>query len=430
MSRVRMRKVVVFSLLLIAGMVGAQCLPSLTGDAYAGVSHGLRLATMVALAFIMIHVGYEFELDKTDLRQYGWDYVVAMTAAAFPWMFVVLYLLFVLLPAGAWGSWQAWVEALLAGRFAAPTSAGVLFAMLAAAGLSATWLFAKARVLAIFDDLDTVLLMIPLQMLIVGLAWQLGVVVLLMGALLWMAWRSLHRCPLPVTWPWVLTYAAGMTALGELVSTAGHWLDATVPVHIEVLLPAFVVGCVLARPAGSDPHRNDTMEGSQMGPESPGEQRVATLVAAVFMALVGLSLPPLAGETAVTVAGTVSAAQPPLPWGVMAGHVLALTALANLGKMVPAFCYRREAPWRERLALAIGMWPRGEVGAGVLIVSLGYGLGGPMITAAMLSLALNLVLTGAFILLVKWLVAGQGIPTGADLVPDAHPLQHTPFKSV
>ena len=88
------------------------------------------------------------------------------------------------------------------------------------------------------------------------------------------------------------------SALGELVSVAGHWLDATVPVHIEVLLPAFVVGCVLARPPGSDPHRDDTVEGSQMGPESPGEQRVATLVAAVFMVLVGLSLPPLAGETA------------------------------------------------------------------------------------------------------------------------------------
>jgi Kef-type K+ transport system membrane component KefB len=425
-----MRKVAVFSLLLIAGMVGAQFLPGLAGAAYAGVSHGLRLATMVALAFIMIHVGYEFELDKTNLRQYSWDYVVAMTAAAFPWMFVVLYVLFVLLPAGAWGAWQAWVEALLAGRFAAPTSAGVLFAMLAAAGLSATWLFAKARVLAIFDDLDTVLLMIPLQMLIVGLAWQLGVVVLLMGALLWVAWRFLHRCPLPVTWPWVLTYAAVITALGELVSVAGHWLDATVPVHIEVLLPAFAVGCVLARPPGSDPHRDDAVEGSQMGPESPGEQRVATLVAAVFMVLVGLSLPPFARDMAVAVAGTVSAAQPPLPWGVMVGHVLALTVLANLGKMVPAFCYRREAPWCERLALAIGMWPRGEVGAGVLIVSLGYGLGGPMITAAMLSLALNLVLTGAFILLVKWLVAGPGIPTGAGLVPDAYPLQNKPFKSV
>jgi Kef-type K+ transport system membrane component KefB len=402
-----MRKVAVFSLLLIAGMVGAQFLSSLTGDAYAGVSHGLRLATMVALAFIMIHVGYEFELDKTNLRQYGWDYVVAMTAAAFPWVFVVLYFIIVLLPAGAWGSWSAWVEALLAGRFAAPTSAGVLFAMLAAAGLSATWLFAKARILAIFDDLDTVLLMIPLQMLIVGLAWQLGVVVLLMGALLWIAWHYLHRCPLPVTWPWVMTYAAGITALGELLYTTSHWLDDTVPVHIEVLLPAFVVGCLLARPPGSDPHRDDAVEGSQMGPETPGEQRVATLVAAVFMVLVGLSLPPLAGETAlIASAETISAAQPPLPWSVMAGHVLALTILANLGKMVPALCYRREAHWQERLALAVGMWPRGEVGAGVLIVSLGYGLGGPMITAAMLSLALNLVLTGAFILLVKWLVEG------------------------
>jgi Kef-type K+ transport system membrane component KefB len=108
----------------------------------------------------------------------------------------------------------------------------------------------------------------------------------------------------------------------------------------------------------------------------------------------------------------------------MAGHVLALTGLANLGKMVPALCYRREAHWKARLALAIGMWPRGEVGVGVLIVSLGYGLGGPMITAAMLSLALNLVLTGAFILLVQWLVAGEGTLTSADLVPGVHPLQN------
>jgi hypothetical protein len=300
-----MRKVAVFSLLLIAGMVGAQFLPNLAGDAYPEVSHGLRLATMVALAFIMIHVGYEFELDKTNLRQYGWDYVVAMTAAAFPWIFIVLYLMFVVLPAGAWDSWEAWVEALLAGRFAAPTSAGILFAMLAAAGLSATWLFAKARVLAIFDDLDTVLLMIPLQMLIVGLAWQLGVVVILMGALLWVAWRYLHRCPLPVTWPWVLTYAASMTALSELLYTTSHWLDDTVPMHIEVLLPAFVVGCLLARPPGSDPHRDDTMEGSQMGPETPGEQRVATLIAAVFIGLVGLSLPPFAPEAADTATAAV-----------------------------------------------------------------------------------------------------------------------------
>src|ERR671925_1674428 len=98
-----MRTVAVFSLLLIAGMIGAQLLPDVAVEAYADVSHGLRLATMVALAFIMIHVGYEFELDQTNLRQYGWDYVVAMTAAAFPWVFVVLYFLFILLPAGGGG---------------------------------------------------------------------------------------------------------------------------------------------------------------------------------------------------------------------------------------------------------------------------------------------------------------------------------------
>ncbi len=61
-------------------------------------------------------------------------------------------------------------------RFAAPTSVGVLFTMLATAGLSATWLFRKARILAIFNDLDTVLLMIPLKMFMIGLAWQLGIV--------------------------------------------------------------------------------------------------------------------------------------------------------------------------------------------------------------------------------------------------------------
>ena len=42
--------------------------------------------------------------------------------------------------------------------------------------------------------------------------------------------------------------------------------------------------------------------------------------------------------------------------------------------------------------------PRGEVGAGVLVISLSYGIGGPIVTIAMLSLALNLMLTGIFII--------------------------------
>ena len=38
--------------------------------------------------------------------------------------------------------------------------AGILFTMLAAAGLKASWVYKKVQVLAIFDDLDTILLMI------------------------------------------------------------------------------------------------------------------------------------------------------------------------------------------------------------------------------------------------------------------------------
>jgi len=100
--------------------------------------------------------------------------------------------------------------------------------------------------------------------------------------------------------------------------------------------------------------------------------------------------------------------QPAMGWGPIAMHVLAVTFISNLGKMFPAFCYRREAQWRERLALSIGMWPRGEVGAGVLVISLSYGIGGPVVTIAMLSLALNLLLTGAFIYIVRGLT--QSLP--------------------
>ena len=75
-------------------------------------------------------------------------------------------------------------------------------------------------------------------------------------------------------------------------------------------------------------------------------------------------------------------------------HVIMISIVSNIGKMFPLFCYRNEATVKERLALSIGMWPRGEVGAGVLMISIGYGFGGPIVTISMLSLALNLVLTG------------------------------------
>jgi Kef-type K+ transport system membrane component KefB len=439
-----MLKVLLFSTLLLLGLFGSQWLPGVVGPTYASVGDVIRVLTMIGLSFIMIRVGYEFDIDKSNLRQYGWDYVVALTAASFPWLFATAYFVFVLLPPDTWQTMAAWQETLLAGRFAAPTSAGILFSMLAAAGLGTTWLFHKARILAIFDDLDTVLLMIPLKMLMVGLAWQLGLIVVIMAAMLAIAYVFLHRVRIPVTWPWVLGYAAGIAVVSEFVYKGSKLIDESVPIHIEVLLPAFVLGCIMAYPRHSQSAVDDeALPCAEI--ETPTEKRVATVIAAIFMVLVGLSMPkildtdlavqrgamaeaveptlhaggaPAAEGMAAEVGrardiGRVTAAQPAMAWPALIAHVLILTALINLGKMFPAFCYRKEAHWRERLAVAIGMWPRGEVGAGVLVISLSYGIGGPIVTVAMLSLALNLLLTGAFIYIVKRLT--RSLPAYAEL---------------
>ena len=378
-----------FSILLVIGLIISQYLESIIGEGIIA-RETIRILTMIILGFIMIHVGYEFEIDRTKMGSYGFDYLVAATAAAFPWIFSAVYFVFVFYDPSQWNVFDTWTQALLAGRFAAPTSAGILFSMLSAVGLSGSWYFKKIRILAIFDDLDTVLLMIPLKMLIVGLRWQLGVIIIVMVVLLWLAWKYLHKIRIPITWHWVLGYAAIITFVSEIIYKTSKIFSDVVPIHIEVLLPAFVLGCVMAHPPGHDPHLDDTRDGHQEGPESPQEQKVATIISAAFMVLVGLSMPPieLAGGS----------------WQWIAIHVLAITVLANIGKMFPLFVYRKEAHWKERLAICVGMWPRGEVGAGVLIISLGYGIGGMMVTVAALSLALNLLLTGVFIVIVQRLL--------------------------
>ena len=385
-----MRKVLILSLLLIIGFFGSQFFGVF--GSYAGIAEEIvRILTVFLLGFIMIHVGYEFDLDRGNLRGYAVDYGVAATAAAFPWIFCSVYFILFFYPEGSLSSFDAWTESLLAGRFAAPTSAGVLFSMLAAAGLSATWYFQKVRILAIFDDLDTVLLMIPLKMLIVGLRWQLGVIVVIMVVLLWLGWKNLHRLRIPVSWPWVLTYAGGITIVSELIYIGSKSINDVVPIHIEVLLPAFVLGCMIARPGSQPAHAHTPHESHGGGAEAT----VMAVVSGAFMVLVGLSMPAVetGGEHA-------------MAWDSIALHVLAITVLANLGKMFPLFMYRREAHWKERLAICVGMWPRGEVGAGVLIISLSYGIGGDIVTIAALSLALNLILTGLFIVIVQRLLTG------------------------
>ena len=89
-----------------------------------------------------------------------------------------------------------------------------------------------------------------------------------------------------------------------------------------------------------------------------------------------------------------------MSWGTIAVHVLIVSLLSNLGKLFPVFFYR-DRKLSERLALSIGMFTRGEVGAGVIFIALGYNLGGPVLIVSVLTIVLNLILTGGFVLLVK-----------------------------
>lgn len=389
-----MKRILYLTGLLLAGLVASQVLPLWFGVLPEWFGTGRHFFTMAFLSYIMIEVGREFDLGGRRVREFGWDYVVAATAAGFPWIFCAVYFYIFLYPEEVSSGHSPLVEILLASRFAAPTSAGVLFTMLAAAGLAHTWTFQKTRILAIFDDLDTVLLMIPLKMLIVGLAWQLGGIMALVVILLLLGWKFYRKLNIPTTWGYTLLYSLAITLVFEVLYYSTRDPQTNVGLQVEVLLPAFLLGCMMR-----------THEGEHVvvpGEDPPGfdaEEAAGFVISCLFLFLVGLSMPAAVGDN--------PAIKIDMSIGELVAHVIAVTVLANLGKMFVVFCYRKEATLRQRLAVAVAMFPRGEVGAGVLAVSLSYGISGAFVTVAFLSLALNLVLTGAFIIVVKALLKGE-----------------------
>jgi hypothetical protein len=383
-----MQKVVLFSLFLILGLVASQTLPDLFGTSYAVIKTGINTMLFICLAFIMINVGREFEIDKKRWRSYSKDYFVAMSAAAFPWIFVAIYFVFVLLPSNYWFDSEAWKENLLLSRFAAPTSAGILFTMLAAAGLKATWVYKKIQVLAIFDDLDTILLMIPLQIMMVGLRWQLFIIVFIVTLLLVLAWKKLSYYDIPQGWKAIMTYALIVFSITQFINLSSTALFGELgAVHIEVLLPAFVLGMIM-----KTKHTVSSMD-----------VRVTDGISYLFMLLVGMSMPLFLGidfEASTKAADTITGSQPMMSSGMIALHVLVVTLLSNLGKLFPLATYK-DRQFKERLALSVGMFTRGEVGAGIIFISIGYNLGGPALIISVLTLVVNLVLTGFFVVWVK-----------------------------
>ena len=93
-------------------------------------------------------------------------------------------------------------------------------------------------------------------------------------------------------------------------------------------------------------------------------------------------------------------------------HVVVATILSNVGKLVPLLFYRDHS-LTERLALSVGMFARGEVGAGVIFIALGYNIGGPILLISVLTLILNLILTVGFVIAVKHLTLKSYTPERA-----------------
>ncbi len=388
-----MKKVYIFSVLLVVGLVLSQIIPHALGEeGFAIFKHFSDALLYIALGFIMINVGREFEIDKKHWRSYAKDYLVAMFAAAVPWMLVAFYYLFSLAPVemALWKNGTAWKETFLLSRFAAPTSAGILFTMLAAAGLKHSWVYKKVQVLAIFDDLDTILLMIPLQILMIGMRWQMFVIVIVAVVLLWIGWQKMNTYNFRQDWKSILLYSVILFVVIHgiyLLSTHLYGDDGSI--HIEILLPAFVLGMIIKINHDEVPTRI--------------QKKAESGISYIFMLLVGMSMPLFIGVDFAHEASKVTSVIskiPMLPWGSILQHVFMITLLSNVGKLVPMLFYR-DRRVTERLAVSIGMFTRGEVGAGVLFIAIGYNLSGVLLVVSVLAMCLNLLLTGIFIGFVK-----------------------------
>lgn len=383
-----MKKVLSFSVFLLVGLAVSQVLPFIAGDATRSVKVVTDIFLYICLAFIMINVGREFEIDKSRWKSYALDYFVAMVAAAMPWLLIALYYIFVLFPSTQWGSGDLWKETLLISRFAAPTSAGILFTMLAALRLKSSWMYKKIQVLAIFDDLDTILLMIPLQVFMIGMKWQMAVILTVVIFLLVFGWKQMGRYGMRQDWKAILGYSVIVIVFTQgIYHISEYFLGPHEGIHIEVLLPAFVLGMVM----------------KPQHIESKTEEKVSTAISYFFMFLVGVSMPQFIGldmNSQPTNPDSVTASLPMMSWGMIAVHVVVVSLLSNIGKLMPLAFYR-DRKFSERLALSIGMFTRGEVGAGVIFIAISYSLGGPLLLISVLTIVLNLILTGGFVMLVK-----------------------------
>ena len=310
----------------------------------------------------MIQIGSELSFQKEKRREYIADYGIAVLTATIPWLLCTLYFA-LLFPISS-------LEALVLSRFASPTSSGLLLPMLCSMSLKESWFYQKARIHTIFDDLDSALFMIPIHIFWIGFHFALLIPLLGVGFFLFLAYRYFHQLNLSAKSSAILCYSF-------LIWLGVYVLETLFDIPVETLLPAFCLGCMIKRPRKEEEFQGQT----------PGYDK---WIKSLFMFAVGLSLPALHFDE--------------LPLGRTLLDVSMLTLCMNLGKCVPLLFYQKQATLRERLALSIATFPRGEIGAGILAISISSRGNSLVSQVAILTLACNFLLTGLFIFWVKHLV--------------------------
>ena len=191
--------------------------------------------------------------------------------------------------------------------------------MLAALSLKQSWIYKKIQVLAIFDDLDTILLMIPLQILMIGLRWQMFAIIAIVVVLLATGWRWQARWNVRQDWKTILGLVAGSRpdAGGSSPRRSLYGPEKQHP-YRSAAPGSFVVGGMLRKHCHID---------------TPTEQRVSTGISFLFMLLVGLSMPLVTGAPAdTTAAASVTGSQPMMPPRQRETSTSTVSVLSNLGK--------------------------------------------------------------------------------------------------
>jgi len=362
---------------------------------------------------IIVHVGLDFEIVKTRLKTYALDFFVATYAALVPLIMIFSYLRYVvgnpLLANIHWGvTPQIGIsECLLLSVFSAPTSAGMLISMLEAANLKHTWVFKKASMLAILDDIDSLVFISFIRIIAIkGNTFDLahfGPVIVTVG-LLTIAWFNIHKYRIPHSWPHVLCYAVligsafwGLEYLNIIYKQDKEihkWLFV-----LAVLIPSFTLGVLTYDDKLETSQSYKFVDLQELTEEMIEKQEridswapwMEVLMGCLFMFFVGLSMPALRSLKT-------------MGWLVVSVHVGMINVLMLAGKLLIWLFYAEDADYKQRLALGLAMCPRGEIGASVIIITiqtLKSQISGEYLGLVVLSVIGNLVLSCGLIIYVK-----------------------------